>query len=75
MLLGISVALVVIVSVVGSLVTDTGAGSVIIALLVAIVVTIAAFWRVRLAAALLLVPYLAWVGYATALTIAIALRN
>ncbi len=38
-----------------------------IALDVAVVLTIAAFWRVRRPAALLLVPYLAWILFATAL--------
>jgi tryptophan-rich sensory protein len=38
-----------------------------IALDVAAVLTIAAFWRVRRPAALLLVPYLAWILFATAL--------
>jgi translocator protein len=38
---------------------------------VAILATIAAFWRVSRAAALLLVPYLAWVGFASALNHAI----
>lgn len=40
---------------------------VIAALIVAILATIRAFWRLDRAAALLLVPYLAWVTYATAL--------
>ncbi|MET0180488.1 MAG: TspO/MBR family protein [Novosphingobium sp.] len=38
------------------------------ALDVALLVTIVLFWRVRRAAALLLVPYLAWVLFATLLT-------
>lgn len=33
-----------------------------------IVATVAAFWRVRRAAGLLLLPYLAWVSFATVLT-------
>lgn len=37
-------------------------------LFVAVVATILAFWRVHRGAALLLVPYLAWVGLAVALT-------
>jgi tryptophan-rich sensory protein len=37
-------------------------------LLVLIVATAAAFWRVRPLAGLLLLPYLAWVAFATALT-------
>ncbi|WP_371682029.1 TspO/MBR family protein [Microvirga sp. 17 mud 1-3] len=44
---------------------------VILALIVAIVATIRAFWPLDRAAALLLVPYLAWVTYATALNAAI----
>jgi tryptophan-rich sensory protein len=37
-------------------------------LLALIVATVGAFWRVRRLAALLLLPYLAWVGFASALT-------
>lgn len=44
---------------------------VILALVVAILATIRAFWRLDRAAAYLLVPYLAWVCYATALTAAV----
>jgi tryptophan-rich sensory protein len=44
-----------------------GGLAVIVALLAAIVATIALFARVDRRAALLLVPYLAWVGFATAL--------
>ncbi len=44
---------------------------VIAALLAAILATIHAFWRLDRVAALLLVPYLAWVTYATALTAAV----
>lgn len=36
-----------------------------------ILATAVAFWRVRRLAGLLLVPYLLWVGYAAALTVAI----
>ncbi|OYW44256.1 MAG: tryptophan-rich sensory protein [Sphingomonadales bacterium 32-68-7] len=39
----------------------------ILALDVAVLLTIALFWRVRRAAALLLLPYLAWILFATAL--------
>lgn len=39
----------------------------ILVLLVLIVATLAAFWRVRPLAGALLLPYLAWVGFATAL--------
>ncbi|MCB9565095.1 MAG: tryptophan-rich sensory protein, partial [Kofleriaceae bacterium] len=54
----------------------TGAAlAVIAALLVAIVATIAVFARQRRAAAALLVPYLAWVGFATALNGAIWYLN
>ena len=44
----------------------------ILALLGAVVVTIALFDRVSTVAATLLVPYLLWIGFATSLTIAIA---
>ncbi|SRR5690606_33770482 len=44
-------------------------------LLAAIVWTIVSFWPVHRLAALLLVPYLGWVGFATALTVAIASLN
>jgi benzodiazapine receptor len=40
-----------------------------------IVCTIIAFWRVRAIAAVLLVPYLAWVTFAAALTYAVWQRN
>jgi tryptophan-rich sensory protein len=33
--------------------------------------TLAAFWRIQRLAALLLVPYLAWVTFAAALTLAV----
>lgn len=47
-----------------------------IALLLALIVaTIVAFRRVRPLAAVLLLPYLAWVSFATALTVAIWRRN
>ena len=39
-----------------------------VALDIAVVTTIALFWRVRTAAALLLLPYLAWILFATWLT-------
>jgi tryptophan-rich sensory protein len=45
------------------------------ALCLAIVATIAAFWRLSRRAALLLVPYLAWVSFATALNRAIWRMN
>jgi tryptophan-rich sensory protein len=38
---------------------------VIVALDIAVVVTIFLFWRVRRAAALLMLPYLAWILFAT----------
>jgi len=47
----------------------------IVLLLVMIVLTIVAFWRVRPLAGALLVPYLAWVAFATALTFALVRRN
>jgi tryptophan-rich sensory protein len=40
-----------------------------------IIITMTAFARVRPIAALLLVPYLLWVSYATALTAAVWQRN
>ncbi|HEX6252115.1 MAG TPA: TspO/MBR family protein [Gemmatimonadaceae bacterium] len=40
----------------------------ILVLLLLIVATTVAFWRIRAAAGLLLLPYLLWVGFATALT-------
>jgi len=40
-----------------------------------IVATVAAFWRISRIAAVLLVPYLAWVSFASALTFAIWRRN
>lgn len=43
----------------------------IVALLAAIIATVVACWRVTRAAALLLLPYAAWVAYATALNLAI----
>ena len=42
---------------------------------VVLLVTIMSFWRVRAAAGMLLLPYLAWVSFATALTAAIWRRN
>ncbi len=47
----------------------------IIILLLLIVATIAAFWRVKPLAAALLVPYLLWVAYAAALTYALWRAN
>ena len=47
----------------------------IVATLLAIVATTAAFFRRRALAGVLLLPYLAWVGFATALNAAIWLRN
>ena len=46
-----------------------------LALWVLVALTLAAFWRVRRAAAALLLPYLAWVTYAAALTAALWRRN
>jgi translocator protein len=40
-----------------------------------IVATVAAFWRVSRTAAVLLLPYLAWVAYASALTFEVWRRN
>jgi benzodiazapine receptor len=47
----------------------------ILALLAFIVVTLVAFWRVRALAGVLMLPYLAWVTFATALTFALVRRN
>jgi translocator protein len=47
----------------------------IVALLVVLVLTILAFARVHRVAAALLLPYLAWVGFATALTWSVWRRN
>lgn len=49
--------------------------AVIVALLISLAATIAVFWRISRPAALLLVPYLAWVCYATALNGAIVALN
>jgi benzodiazapine receptor len=48
---------------------------VIVMLFVALAATLAAFWRIDRPAGLLLAPYLAWVGYATALNAAIVVLN
>ena len=53
---------------------DAAAAEVVVLLLL-IIVTVVAFWRVRPLAAVLLIPYLAWVSFATALTISIVRRN
>jgi tryptophan-rich sensory protein len=47
----------------------------VVVLLVLIAMTIAAFMRVRVIAGVLLVPYLAWVAFATALTWAVWRAN
>lgn len=47
----------------------------IIVLLATIAVTLVAFWRVRPLAGALLLPYIAWVSYAAALTFALVSRN
>jgi translocator protein len=47
----------------------------IVLLLAALVATIVAFARIRLTAAALLLPYLAWTSFAAGLTAAIARRN
>lgn len=47
----------------------------IVVLLVLIALTIAAFWRVRPIAGVLLLPYFVWVAFATALTFALVGRN
>jgi len=47
----------------------------IILLLVAIILTMFSFWKLSKVAALLLVPYLFWVGFASALNLSIAILN
>ena len=47
----------------------------IVALLILIFATVIAFWRVRPLTGVLLLPYLGWVAYATALTFALVQRN
>lgn len=47
----------------------------VLVLLLLVALTAAAFWRVRPAAGVLLLPYLAWVGFATALTWSVWRRN
>lgn len=53
----------------------TGALALITALDVAVIVTILLFWRLRPVAGLLLVPYLAWILFATYLTYAFLHAN
>ena len=48
---------------------------IILLLLASIVATIRAFWPIHRTAAYLLVPYIAWVTFATLLTVSIALLN
>lgn len=47
----------------------------IVVLLVAVLATIAAFWRASAVAGWLMVPYAAWVAFATALNLAIVVLN
>lgn len=47
----------------------------VLVLLLLIAATLAAFWRVRALAGILLVPYLAWVAFASALTGSVWLAN
>lgn len=47
----------------------------VVLLLALVAATTVAFWRVRKLAGMLLLPYLAWVSYATALTISAWQRN
>lgn len=49
--------------------------AVIVALLLSLIMTIRSFWTVRTLAAVLLLPYLAWVTYASTLNLYIALFN
>jgi benzodiazapine receptor len=55
--------------------TGEGALAGIALLLAALVATLLLFWRVRALAGWLLVPYLAWVSFATALTWSVWQRN
>jgi benzodiazapine receptor len=48
---------------------------IIVALLSALALTVAVFWRIDRIAGLLLVPYLAWVAFATMLNLAIVVLN
>ena len=43
----------------------------VVLLVIVVAITVGAFWRVRRMAAVLLLPYLAWVGFAAALTLAV----
>ena len=47
----------------------------VVLLLALVAATTVAFWRVRKLPGMLLLPYLAWVSYATALTISAWQRN
>jgi tryptophan-rich sensory protein len=47
----------------------------IVLLWVLLAATLAGFWRIRRSAGLLLLPYLAWVSFATALTWSVWQRN
>lgn len=47
----------------------------VVVLWVLVAATLVAFWRIRRVAALLLAPYLAWVGFAAVLTFAVWRRN
>jgi len=49
--------------------------AVIVALLISLAATFIAFWRIDRLAGLLLVPYLGWICYATALNAAIVALN
>ena len=55
--------------------SPTGGLVVILPLLAAIAVCVMLFWRVRRAAAMLMIPYLLWVSFALALNISIAAMN
>ena len=55
--------------------TGTWAQIEIVILLVMIALTIVAFWRIRPIAGMLMLPYIAWVSYATVLTFALVKRN
>lgn len=48
--------------------TGAGAFADVLLMLVLIVATMVAFWRIRRPAALLMLPYLAWVSFASVLT-------
>ena len=49
--------------------------AIIIAMVAAVIATLVAFWRLDRIAGIMLVPYLCWISYATALNAAIVVLN